>query len=98
MSTLWDAASAIEGEKGINSIIAGEFNKLQIDTECDSDTDVEARVSPEAGACAEVNTSPPANHPLLSGDFVEDEEMFSRVMQTPYSERATFTSMVCDNG
>lgn len=98
MSTLWDAASAVEGEKGINSIIAGEFRNLQIDTECDSDTEIEARVSPEAGACAQVNTSPPANHPLLSGDFVEDEEMFSRVMQSPHSERATFTSMVCDNG
>ena len=97
MSTLWDAACVVEGENGINSIISGEFQKLQIDTECDSDTDVEARVSPEAGASSHTSLSPPANYPLRSGDFVEDEEMFSRVMQTPCSERAAFTSMMCDN-
>jgi len=98
MSTLWDAACSIEGEKGINSIIAGEFRNLQVDTECDSDTDVEARVSPEAGASSQTSLSPPTNHPLRSGgDLVEDEEMFSRVMQSPPSERATFTSLLCDN-
>ena len=87
----------VEGEKGINSIVSGEFKKLQIDTECDSDTEVEARVSPEAGVSSQSSVSPLTNHPLRSGDFVEDEEIFSRVMQTPYSERATFTSMMCDN-
>lgn len=87
MNTLWDAACVVEGEGSINSLIAGEFRKLQIDCDCDSDTDVEARVSPEAGA----------EHPLRSGDIVEDEEMFARVMETPYTERATFTSLMCDN-
>ena len=75
----------VENPKSENTK-ASSFSRLRIDTDCDSDTDVEARVSPEF------------DHPLHSGgDFIEDEEMFARLSQTPYSERATFTSMLCDN-
>ena len=48
LKTLWHAACVVEGGEPINTLIAKEFRNLQVDTDCDSDTDVEARVSPEA--------------------------------------------------
>lgn len=68
----------------------------------DSDTDVEARVSPYE------------THPLICGDRCEDEEMMARstmsyvdspisddypTIQNPssYAERSAFTSILCDN-
>ena len=53
----------------------------------DSDTDIEARVSPEYP------------HPLHSGDRVEDEEMFARInFASEFAgDRSAFTSVLCDN-
>ena len=51
----------------------------------DSDTDIEARVSPE--------------YPLSSGDMIEDEEMYARIgFASDYAaDRSAFTSVLCDN-
>lgn len=53
----------------------------------DSDTDVEARVSPEYP------------HPLQSGDMIEDEEMYARIgFASDYAaDRSAFTAVLCDN-
>jgi hypothetical protein len=51
----------------------------------DSDTDIEARVSPE--------------YPLSSGDMIEDEEMYARIgFASDYAaDRSAFTTVLCDN-
>ena len=53
----------------------------------DSDTDVEARVSPEY------------TNPLSSGDRVEDEEMYARIgfASDSGADRSAFTATLCDN-
>ena len=53
----------------------------------DSDTDIEARVSPEL------------SHPLSSGDPLEDQEMEARSLFNSAftSERSVFSDLMCDN-
>lgn len=58
----------------------------QLWMDADSDTEFEARVSPEA------------SHPLTSGDPLEDEEMLARAGLSPNAqERLAFTNQLCDN-
>ncbi len=68
--------------------------------DADSDTDIDARISPED-----------APHPLASGDFIEDEEMLARSGSSSTSDpsllspnrvlftnaRTAFSAAVCDN-
>lgn len=80
----------------MNEMGTVEYNKFsnyittstsQLWMDADSDTDFEARVSPEA------------SHPLTSGDPIEDEEMLARSGLSPNAkERMAFTSQLCDNG
>ena len=60
-----------------------EFARDEMDY--DSDTDIEARVSPE--------------YPLSSGDMIEDEEMYARIgfASDSGADRSAFTAVLCDN-
>ena len=84
MKKLYDAAVYVE-ENARKSRRKIPRPNLHVETDVDSDTDVEARVSPEIG------------HPLLSGDPIEDEEMAARSCSFPRTTPRTLTAQEQEN-
>ena len=75
--------NTVEDDKFSNYITT---STSQLWMDADSDTELEARVSPED------------SHPLTSGDPIEDEEMLARAGLSPNAEeRLAFTNQLCDN-